>query len=249
MICAGETTPDGAPVTLDADPTAASLPTATFDFTLANGADRRFMTNFYDWAVRKYVDGRWYRIAPQLVPVPLMTLDPGASHTWRLSVDNTSLGEPSGRLEATDEIGIAGLGGGEYAFTAAGWFEEEDDEQTGLAARFTLSGGPIELVPTNEVIETSREGDTVVVHTNVDPEGGRSAAFVLERADEEPDRTLIAERAFRDRKLRNTLPYFEAGVETVRLEEPTRTTPAFGVQAPYVVGYEGESFRVRAEEL
>ena len=43
--------------------------------------------------------------------------------------------------------------------------------------------------------------------------------------------------------------FFEEGVETVRYETYDGTHPAFGVQEPHVIEYEGEFYRVSAEEL
>lgn len=250
VICAGEVDPAETPLLLGADPTEGSLPAATFEFTLSNDTDATFKTNFYDWAVSKRVDGQWYRIAPRIVLQPLMSVDPGGSHTWRLSVDNSQLdGRPLEDPSATEEVDIAGLGGGEYAFTTSGWFGEGNhDRQIGLAARFSLSGDPVELVPTDGVTETVRDGDTFVVHTGDGPGGERFTGFALERTDADPDRTLIAEQAIRDRWLRNTLPYFEDGIDTVRLADPSGGFPASPVRDGDVIGYRGESFRVSAEE-
>lgn len=45
-----------------------------------------------------------------------MMLELGGSHTWNLTIDNTTLGEAFGRAQGTEEITIHGLGAGTYAF-------------------------------------------------------------------------------------------------------------------------------------
>jgi hypothetical protein len=60
---------------------------------------------------------------------------------------------------------------------------------------------------------------------------------------------VIPEQAVHDYRLRNTLPFFEAGVARVRYVADDATWPAFGVQEPYRISYEGELFEVSASVL
>jgi hypothetical protein len=235
-----------------------SLPTATFEFTLRNETDVRFDTNFYAWRVWKRVDGEWFHVAPQGWNDPLMALGPGDSHVWKLTVDGRENRAPSTAASGTETLSLTGLGGGTYAFVVDGWFATADHENSvGFAARFDLGGDPVELTPTSEVTETTREDGTVVVDTAHEAgDGARRAAFVVERlgtdSGETPPtdvRRLVTEQVLRDRRLRNTLPFFEDGVETVRLEEQNSVWPAFGVRRPQRIVYEGVHYRLSAEAL
>jgi hypothetical protein len=248
---------DETPIALTPSTQQGSLPTTTFEFTLTNETDVRFDTNFYAWRVWKRVDGSWFHVAPTAWPQPLMALEPGESHMWTLTVDNTkSDGAPFSHVEGRQSILLSGLGGGTYAFTTDGWFATEDYQNgLGFAARFDLSGDPVELTPTDEVTETTREGDTVVVNTDREAGGdARKAAYIVDRVAEGESsdgaaRGVITEQILRNRELRNTLPFFEDGVETVRLEEQNATFPAFGINDPRLVEYEGVRYRITAEEL
>ncbi|WP_049893407.1 hypothetical protein [Halogranum rubrum] len=249
---------ESTPIALRPPTQQASLPGATFEFTLANDTDVRFETNFYGWSVWKQVDEAWFHVAPTAWPVPLMTLESGESHTWTVTVDNSELHRDIMWVEGTEDLSLAGLGGGTYAFTIDGWFASQDyDQSLGFASQFVLDGDPVELVPTNEVTGTTREGDTVVVETSHGAgDDSRRAAFVVERlgdesveSQESDVRRLITEQALRDRELRNTLPFFEEGVETVRLEEQNSSWPIFGLDEPRVIEYEGVQYRLSAEEL
>jgi hypothetical protein len=259
---------DEAPIRLEPPTQHGSLPETRFEFSLTNDTGVRFAFNPYGWSVWKRVDGEWYRLAPAYWPEPLQYLPPGESHTWTVTVDNGRLdGSPLPNVQGTSSLTFAGFGGGTYAFVTDGWFATEDYESgVGFAARFELDGDPVELTPTNEVTATTREGDTVVVETDVDAGGdGRMAAFVVTRVgdaadatengdeesgdDDDAVRRLVVEQALRDRRLRNTLPLFEDGVETVRLVEPNATTPPFGVGDARRIEYDGVRYRLTAEEL
>ncbi|WP_232686048.1 hypothetical protein [Halobacterium zhouii] len=248
-----------APLSLVPSADTADLPNADVTFTLTNDTGATFMTNFYGWALWKREHGQWFHVAPKVVPQPLHTLPSGESHEWRTTMTNT--GSPDVGPSAEQDISLAGLGGGEYAFATDGWFEGGDYEhKVGLAARFDLNGDPVELTPTADASPT-RNGDTVVVTTDAEVgENAKRAAFVVEAIRVvPPDRTVrhrITEQLLRpmlpfgDRDLfRNTIPFFEDGVTTVRLEAQTTTTPPFGVTEPRYIEYEGETYRVSTEEL
>lgn len=252
VVCYDDVDPNEAAMYMEPSSKRAGLPEASIEFTLANGTGRSYTTNFYGWHVWKRVGDAWFYIEPLSFPVPAMVMEPGGSHAWTLSVDNTRLdGRPLGHVEGTERIDIAGLGGGRYAFGVDGWFEgDTHGNQTGFTATFDLWGDQIELTPTDEVTETIRDGDAVTVHTNVS-DRSRRAAFVVTRLDDRRGDAgeLITEQVMRRREFRNTLPFFEAGVRTVRLEEPNGTFPPFGVRDPYVIEYDGVQYRVEAESL
>ena len=253
VFCTDERALD-APVVMERSRKRAELPTATLSFTLRNVSSREFTTNFYSWHVWKHVDRAWFHIAPRSWNVPAMMLGPGESHTWTLSVDNTRLdGSPLPVASGTREIDLAGLGGGQYAFGTNGTFPDEDYEhQTGIAALFELDGPPIDLRPTGEVTNVERDGEVVTVRAErPDLDQSRITAFELARTDDPEGevRERIVEQVVRDRRLRNTLPYFESGIERVRLVEPNGTFPSLSVLEPTAITFEGETYQVTIKEV
>jgi len=232
------------------------LPRGEVSFTLDNGTETMFMMNPYGWSLWKHVDGDWYHILPQIVRQPLMELQPSDEHTWTVTIDNEDE-EGLHPAQGTEGDTVAGIGDGEYAFMTDGWFEGDGhEEKTGFCARFEVDGGAIEVTPTEDA-EAERDGETVIVTDDRKPtENTRLAAFVLTRTEETEDaERMIPEQAIRwshhaqSFSYRNTLPFFEEGVETVRYETYDGTHPVFGVQEPHVIEYEGEFYRVTAEEL
>jgi len=267
LVCVPERDPDSVPLALSADTRAASLP-ATLTFTLTNESDAAFSTNFYDWSLWKRVDGEWFHIVPDAVQQPLMRLAPGDSHTWKLTAEHEQPPNPNRYYTSWENAGtVGGLGGGEYAFTTDGWFRDGDyDATTSFGVLLEFDAPTLELEPTTRVTGTTQDGDTVTVRgEGSDSEDARRAEFVLTRVDDvdeatssgtptssddaaEP-RTLIPEGAVHDYRLRNTLPYFESGVGTVRYVADDASWPAFGVNEPDTVRYGGETFRVTASVL
>jgi len=252
VVCVPETDPGTAPVTLTVDSRSGSLP-ATFTLTLTNGSARTLSTNFYDWALWKRVDGAWHHIAPGIVHMPLMKLSPGHSHEWELTAEHDQPPNPgryAGGGQSTSTVG--GLGGGGYAFTTDGWFEDGNhDATTQFGVLLQFNAPELELEPTTRVAGSSHDGDTVTVRGEGNESAdARLAEFVLKRVGDASDpRDLIPEQAVHDYRLRNTLPYFEEGVERVRFVEQNATTPAFGVQEPYTVSFQGDLFEVTASAL
>jgi len=239
------------PILLTPSATEASLPSAELSMTLRNRAERAFKTNFYGWVLHKRVDGDWYRVAPRYWPQPLMTLEPGGEHTWRLRLRSES--PPTGASSAggTEDLTLVGLGGGTYAFAVDGWFADTDYEhKTVGAARFDLQGDPLALEATPAVTDVSRDGGVVTVRAE-NPSGaddGRRGTFVLTRTDDAPNvRRLITEQVVRRWPLRDALAQAADGVTEVRVEARTSTYPAFGVQddAP-AIRYDGRTWAVSA---
>lgn len=239
-----------APLTFESGHQSGSLPRAEFEFVLTNGTNAQFGVNFYGWSVWKRAQGEWFRVAPRMVPQPLMYLRPGDSHAWHLTVDNTDLDRPIPRAEGTANVTVVGLGGGTYAFGTDGWFEGQHYENgTGIATRFELTGDPLPLNPVG-VDRTERDGDTVVVHDDPNENEDR-AAYVVTRVEDpsEKPRRMITEQVVRRTPLRNALAHFESGVRQVRLEAGTTTYPAFGVRDARYVEYEGQTYRIETERL
>ena len=235
------------------------LPTDSTTFTLANDTDYEYRTNFYGWSLEKHVDGEWFHVAPQFWHQPLHVLPAGDSHEWSFTVDNGQ--SPTGVDADDEEITLAGLGGGEYAFTADGWFPFGEGEmfRVSLGARFRLNGDQVALTPAEDV-SASRDGDTVVVTTDEEPaENEEPTACIVERSAVPAGQSAqryITEQLLRPSPglavrplLRDTIPFFEDGVQTVRLEAPDGTSPPFGVDEPEYVRYEGETYKISTKRL
>lgn len=248
-------TPNPENVTLTAWPESATLPKATVEFTLTNGANARFAANFYGWHLDKRAYGEWINVSPRAIPEPLHLMEPGASHTWTLTVDDTVPATDDGWTNAygMEEIEYSGLGPGAYRFRIAGWFERGggSSAERRHEAAFELTGDPIELRPEPSVT-TRREGGTLIAETADYASAARGLRVTATPAPDHDGETerLITELAYRYPGLRNTLPYFEReGVERVRLfmADTSFAVPGHGVST--YVEYEGRVYRIDAEEI
>jgi hypothetical protein len=210
----------------------------TIPFELANRSETRFATNFYNWRLDKHVDGEWFDIAPQEYPEPLMSIGPGGTHTWRLTVAESAVaeGEPVDRSgeTGTADLSVEALGGGRYAFRARGWFEGGYDDGTyAFGATFDIDAPRLSITPTNAIIDTRWEDDTLITKSDRgDPEEGRLAAYELRRVDDGSDgetRRLITEQVLRNDQLRDAVALAtKHDADAVRIEEYTGITPVFG---------------------
>jgi hypothetical protein len=219
----------------------------------------------HNWRLDKRVDGEWFHIAPQEYPEPLMAIDPGGTHTWRLAVadDAVDASEPVDRSgeTGTEDLSLEALGGGQYAFRARGWFEGGYDDGTyAFGATFDVDAPALSITPTNAIVGTRREGDTLLAESDRgDPETGQLAAYELRRigdagsdgdlpTDGEMTR-LIAEQVLRNDQLRDAVALaIEFDAETVRIEEYTGINPVFGSpDGYYEVG--GTVYEVTTEAI
>ncbi|WP_049970330.1 hypothetical protein [Haladaptatus cibarius] len=220
----------------------AELPEDTVSFTLSNETGTTFTTNNYDWDVWKQVDSEWFYIAPRAVPEPAMMLKSGGSHTWTLTIDNTNLEDAIGTTGGTEEVTLAGLGGGIYAFGISGWFQGQNyDASVGVATRFELVGDSLSLTPTNDLTEVNRDGDEK--HVRASETDVTYRATRVENPDEEPMRKL-PEQVIRITPIRNLLASFEDGVSRVRLDG--RNT--YLGETPQHIEYEGVTYRIETVE-
>ncbi|SIR16969.1 hypothetical protein SAMN05421858_1677 [Haladaptatus litoreus] len=216
----------------------AELPDDTVSFTLSNETGATFTTNYYHWMVWKLVDNEWFYIAPQVIPEPAMMLESSGSHTWSLTIDNTNLGSSIEGAQGTEDISLAGLGGGTYAFGISGWFQGQSyDESVGVATRFELVGNSLSLTPTDDLEEVNRDGDEK--HVRVGQTDTTYLATRVENPDEEPMRK-IPEQVIRITPIRNLLASFEDGVSRVRLDG--RNT--YLGETPQYIEYEGVAYRI-----
>ncbi|MDY7082657.1 MAG: hypothetical protein SXQ77_09690, partial [Halobacteria archaeon] len=102
------------------------------------------------------------------------------------------------------------LGGGRYAFKS-----DMHKPRENYAAVFDIDAPSIEVSPTQDV-ETKREGDEVKVVVGGE-EDGNKRSIVVERADA-ADELFLPEKVMQNYVLRNSLSFFEEGVERVVLE-------------------------------
>lgn len=236
------------PLTIVPATQSGSLPESDFTFTLVNGTTTTYKTNYYSWSVWKREDGQWFRVAPTGWPIPQMSLSPGSTHRWNLTVNNTDLDRSIPRAEGTESATVVGLGAGTYAFGIDGWFEGQSYEnQTGVVARFELQGDSLELQSFG-IENVERDGETVILHDPPEREKYRANYVVthVETPEKEP-RRQITEQVIRDTPLRNALAHFQGGVRQVRLQTEAGTYPPFGIDEPRFVRYEGTTFRIETE--
>jgi hypothetical protein len=95
--------PEEVPIRLERSTETVGLPRGEVSFTLRNGTERVFNTNFYSWGIWKRVDGDWFHVLPRMTNDPLNPMEPGDEHTWTVEVDN---GEEVGPVEGTDSVTV-----------------------------------------------------------------------------------------------------------------------------------------------
>lgn len=213
------------------------------EFVLHNYRTEPLTGNRYDWTLYKEVDDTWYRIAPWAVVLPLTPLPPGDTFTWTLHAFNERA------VPCDDAINIGHLGGGNYAFQV----NMHPEEAPTRAALFDLEAPTITVTPTADTPST-RDGSIVTVdgpgYRKDDPE---EAVFVVERSDASTTERIIPEQVMRRRNqgLRNTLPFFESGVERVELHTDDQTVyESVGHDdEPRRFRFEGEPFVARRGDM
>jgi len=204
---------------------------AEVSFTLHNYLTEPLTGNFYDWTLYKQVGGEWYRIAPWGIPVPLTPLPPGDTHTWTLH----AFDGPS--VECEDAIALGHLGGGRYAFHV----NMSSESGPTHAALFDFDAPQVSVTPTDDV---SVEREYRLVRASTADDGGDRATLVVQRTDE-ADTRLLPEQVMRPRNrgLRNTLPFFEDGIQKVRLETTDGVVDAVrGDTGERVFRFDGDAF-------
>lgn len=204
---------------------------AEIEFTLHNYTTDPLTGNRYDWSLQKQVEGEWFHIAPWVIPVPLTPVPPGGTESWTLHAFNEN------SVPCEDAIDMGFLGGGRYAFQV----NLHPKGGATRAALFDLVGPDVEMTPT-ENIEVTQSGDTVEVSTPV-PGDRNSGVLVVERADSSTaSERVIPEQVMRrrNRGLRNTLPFFESGVSSVRLLTTEQTVDD-------AIGFDGDTWQFTFE--
>lgn len=207
-----------------------SLP-AKIDFTFINRSKSE--TSCGHWDLYKLVDDDWYHIGPYFQTGDCRVLSPGSAKRWTLHAYHGK------GLPCTDAAVYGFLGAGEYA-AVAGYGHETDRS----AALVELTGQPVKIVPTEDVVSQRDDGLITVTDPRwEDGEDPASATLTVTRVSAAPI-TVIPEQVMRNRfqGLRNTIAFFEDGIETVILRTDERI-------ADRVVGYDNDARRFKVESL
>ena len=190
------------------------------------------------WYVYKLHDGEWFDLGPYVRTADCRKVPPAGTKSWTLHAYRGG-----GDLPPADGRAYPYLGGGRYAVSVG--YGAESSSSTAMVE---LVGDPIEIVPTDGV-EHERDGSTVTV-TAPEWDGGESEEDVtvsVTRADE-AEESLIREQVMRGwyRGLRNTLPFFEDGVDEVVLRSQNQVTYGMmGFDEPeYRFEFEGQPYEV-----
>jgi hypothetical protein len=256
VVCYEAVDPEEVPIVLVPDVQSVQ-PDQPSEFTLRNQSEQRFETNFYHWQLYKRVDGDWYYIAPQFWPEPLTPLESGDEHTWTVTIETgrVSDGDDIKRVEGTESLTIAGLGGGHYAFGTDGWFATSSHEESiALASGFELNADPLQLVPTEAVTETEWDGDTLIARsTRGEPDGetDQRDTYILERIDDSTTdaEQIIIEQVVRNEQLRDAIALSKKhDASQVHLKEFSRSIPPFRLQDTRTYAFQGDRYRVTAIE-
>ncbi|MFT4945790.1 MAG: hypothetical protein ACI8TL_000017 [Natronomonas sp.] len=225
------------------EPSTRSLAAGEIEFVLSNHSDAALSTNFYDWRLDKRVDGEWYHVAPFEINEPLMSVPPGESHTWSVAVENSAVeaGEMVPRTSGTEDLTLAGVGGGWYAFRARGWFEDEDYENDfAFAGMFDYEADPLELTTSNSIGETEFEGETLV---GKPAEGQTGGTYALERAEGNDAERVITEQLLRSPHRRDAVALAEEyDADRVRLDG--YTTDSYVADPLGAFRYQGQQYEL-----
>ncbi|RQG94107.1 hypothetical protein [Natrarchaeobius chitinivorans] len=213
---------------------------AKIEFDLVNHGRESLSGNPYYWRLFKLEGGRWFPIDPWEWPMPAAAVRPGGVDESELFVYD---GDPAERW-GTRTVGH--LGGGRYAYTVG---YSADDETH--AAAFDLEAPPLE-VSVELDIAIDDEGETIVVELPNYEEARRPATVTVSHAGSDGDfvdldQRLVPEQLPRRpfRALRNSLPLFENGVETVRVKTDRGTAlRRFGYEEDETrtIAYDGDLF-------
>lgn len=206
----------------------------TLGFRLVNHATEPATGNPYYWKLYKLAAGEWHELTPQAYPAVIGALAPGDAKLHRLRAAN---GEA---LPCSDGHSVGYLGGGTYAFEAGMSVADRNH-----AAVFELDAPPVTVKPVDGVT-SAREGDTVTV-TGPAWDDGHGQGIVTVTTADSADDLLVPELAARRPRFRNTLPFFEGGVTTVKYR--TSDTIARSAQNVGRVRFRGSVYEFAGEEL
>ena len=211
-------------------------PPARIGFAFVNRSRESISGNPYYWRLYKRRGEEWFPIAPWEWVQPAAELTPGDRSESELGVYHDSApADADGRA-------VGSLGGGLYAYT--GGFDTETEQYAALI-EVDAPAVEVEIEPAAEIVE---EGSTTVVELPNHAEARRPATFSVTRADGEPDRELIPEQLPRRpfRGLRNALPLFAEGVDSVRVQTDRGTTlqlAGYEEGTAVVIRYRDDTYR------
>ncbi|ELZ06475.1 hypothetical protein C482_01615 [Natrialba chahannaoensis JCM 10990] len=246
-----EATPE-TQVYLEPNQESATAP-ARIEFDLVNYSDEQLAGNPHQWRLSKLVAGEWYWIAPGGTPDPLSWVAPGTVTTSTLDLYD---GRPIDRNRSRT---VGHLGGGRYAYSVG----YSTDGET-HAALFDLDAPPLAVEPEPDAVIDDSDGteaDRVVRLPNYE-DARRPATLTVTRVDShstadadastdtdvDTDAHLIPEQLPRRRfrSFRNTLPFFDDGIDRVVLETDRGTALRwFGYEeTTRTVSYKGTVFEV-----
>ncbi|RQH00796.1 hypothetical protein [Natrarchaeobius oligotrophus] len=229
------------PVFLEPDRESVAAP-AKISFGLVNRGHKSLSGNPHYWRLFKLEDDRWFPVDPWGWPLPAASVQPGDVDESELFVYD---GAPVQR-RGTRTVGH--LGGGRYAYTVGYSLDGET-----YAALFDLEAPPLESIPLEADATVDDEGEPVVVELADYEDARRPATVTVTRTGSNDgvdvdDRILpeqLPRRPFRI--LRNSLPLFEDGLETVRVKTDRGTALwRFDYEAgeTETIEYEGDLFDV-----
>lgn len=189
------------------------------------------------WNLYKLHDGEWFHVAPRIHTSDCRVLPPGATKSFPLRAFH-------GAAVPCDDEGLdAGhLGGGRYAMVAG-----YGDETDATAALVEIDAAPASVEPTADVT-AERDGATVTVTSPRygDGEHPPDATVTATRVDA-AETVRLVEQVMQSggfagglRGIRNTVPFFESGVERVVLRTDDHA-------ADGVVGHESTTRRLRID--
>jgi hypothetical protein len=198
-----------------------SLPGAV-DLTLTNHTHGTLSGN--SWNLYKRRDGEWFYLEPWAHTAVLRMIAPGEEREYQLRAFH---GDPV----PCDGISVANLGGGTYAFESMYGTDEDAPVDLGhFAALLDVEAPPVEIRPTRDAdLSVERDGATVHVEWPRRPEVERGS-LTVERHEDTPPERLLPEQVMRarNRGLRNTLAFFEDGVDRVVLRTDRNTVSTAG---------------------
>ncbi|MEF8840930.1 MAG: hypothetical protein V5A62_04800 [Haloarculaceae archaeon] len=211
-------------------PSAERIPLAdgakTLRVAMFNHSSTTLVGNPLAYGLLKLHEGSWYHVVPDQLPSPAGNLPPGAI------IEKVFELRHGDRVGREDAVPVGHLGGGRYA-VRFGMHRPRRPRQ--YAALLVLDAPRVELSPAPEL--RVERPDSARPIGWLDPDGGLFDAIVTAtRTDEPADRTVVAEQVMHEPVLRNTIPLFDAEVETVELH--TRDPVADRLLRP------GETLRV-----
>lgn len=215
-----------------------SLP-GRIEFDFVNRDRESAGGNPYYWRLHKLVDGTWYPVYPWAWNMPMSSVQPG-------DVDETTLhayhGDP---LPSRDARTVGHLGGGRYAYSVDYSVESE------VHAAVFDAEAPDLSVDVEADAEIADEGDRVVV-TLPNYETAREPATVTVTRAGSAEERVIAEQLLNGpfRALRNALPLFETGIESVAVRTDGNTALGqgrSGDEESRTISYDGEAYEATVE--